>query len=153
VERRHRRSANSGNRSIRGLGYNRIQQPKLAGNIYHDGQRELPYVNPNADTHSYPDTYTYTDTDTYTYTDTHSDTDTNSNTDANSNTNANPDADTYTDTYRYTDSNCHSHGNCYADSYGYADTWTDYSLSTTTDDRSYQGSQHTVQFHSTSKRH
>jgi len=41
----------------------------------------------------------------------------------------------------------------YIDSYTYAYARTDYSLSTNTDDLPYQGSQHTVQFHSTSKPH
>ena len=93
----------------------------------------MRYINP------YTHSYCYTNCNPYSY--------------SNSNTNTNRNGDPNS----YTDPNCHSNGNPYSyadiDSDGYAHTGTDYSLSTITDDRSYQGSQHTVQFHGTSKRH
>ena len=67
--------------------------------------------------------------------------------------NANSNSDSAT-THTY--ANCNNDTNIHrtdSDSYAYAYTNTDYSLSTITDDRPYQGSQHTVQFHGTSKRH
>jgi len=51
-----------------------------------------------------------------------------------------------TDTY----ANCNNDTTSYGDTNSY--THTGYSLSTIDDDRSYQGSQHAVEFHSTSKR-
>ena len=47
----------------------------------------------------------------------------------------------------------HSNCNSDTDADGYFYTRTDYSLSTIGDDRPYQGSQHTVQFHGAGKRH
>ena len=52
--------------------------------------------------------------------------------------------------------NCDSastHTHTYDDTDGYSYTRTDYSLSAIPDDRSYQGSQHTVQFHGTGQPH
>jgi len=105
VERRHRRSANIGNSSLRWLDFNRIQQPKLTGNIYHHGQRVLSIG--NTDTHSY----------CYTSCNPHSDSD------SNCNTNTNAYAITYSDsnTYGNTDSNCYSNSNAYPDADCYSD--------------------------------
>ena len=57
--------------------------------------------------------------------------------------------------HRDTYANCDSNGHLYtdSDSHGFAYINTGDSLSTVTDDRPYQGCQHTVQFHGTSKRH
>ena len=52
-----------------------------------------------------------------------------------------------TDSY----ANCNNNPDTY--SYGNTNTGTDYSLSTIPDDRPYEGSQHTVQFHSPGKSH
>ncbi len=119
------------------MDYNRVQQPKLAGNIHDDGERELRYA--NTDTHG--NIYTHTHTNCYTNCNPHSDSDRDTN--VNSNTNSNTDC--HSNTYIDTDPN--------ADSDGYSCTNTDYSLSTIPDDRPYRGSQHAVQFHGTSKRH
>ena len=65
----------------------------------------------------------------------------NINTNSHSNTNGDSNTDIYSDTY----SNCDIDPNSY--------TNTGYGLSTLTDNRPYQGSQHTIQFHGVSKRH
>jgi hypothetical protein len=88
------------------------------------------------------------------------------NADPNSNGEANSNGDFNSNTHSNTHFNANSHGhsdsastdtyaNAYGDSNADIDPYdnTDYSLSTVTDGRSYQGSQHTVQFHGTSKRH
>jgi len=115
------------------LGHYGVQQPKLAGNIYHHGERELRcanpythsywYANPNANTYTY--TYTYTDTDSdanpytnsnsnsYCYTDTDSDSAT-----TDIYTNAHSDSAS-TDTYGDTDTNSYNDTNSYGDTYTY----------------------------------
>jgi hypothetical protein len=102
----------------------------------------------NTDTDSYYDTHhnSYSDSDSTT-------TDTNAHSHSHSastdpNANCNPDsapADTYTP------SNYDPNG--HTNPYGYAYTGADCSMSTATDDRPYQGSQRTVQFHGTGKPH
>ena len=52
-----------------------------------------------------------------------------------------------------TDTNTYCNSNSDADAHGYAYTNADYSLSTLTDHRPYQGSQHTVKFHGISECH
>ena len=117
------------------MDYNRIQQPKFAGNIYHHGQRELP--NTNTNTHSDP----YADTNSNSYGHTNSDS-------ATTDTYANCDSDTnsYGDTYANANADSDSYGNTYTDTPATA-------CQRITDDRPYQGSQHTVQFHGTSQPH
>ena len=63
--------------------------------------------------------------------------------DGNANPNFNPDRHSYIDSD--TNGNPYTDANANADGY----TYTDDSLSTITDDRSYQGSRHAVQFHGT----
>jgi hypothetical protein len=86
------------------LDHYRIQQPKLAGNIYRDGERELRCAN------------TYTDSCCYTKP--------NADSDANCNNHTNSDC------YSNGNTNCHSdtNANAYIDSYTYTYTYADYSL-------------------------
>ena len=112
------------------MGHYRVQQPKLAGNLYHDWQRELP--DDNTYTHSYWDSncnsYSYANSTT-TYSNAHSApadsyTYINTSTNSDSDSNRHPDADTYCNTNIYTGTDC--------------------SMPATADDRPYQGTQHTV---------
>ena len=92
-----------------------VQQPKLAGNIYHHRQRELRYANtyPHAYCHTNPNAYG--DTYTYAYTNSHSYGD------------ADPNRDTYFNacTDPNSDIDGDANGNSYADSdsYWYTNTW------------------------------
>ena len=98
---------------------------------------------------TYPHSYCYTnsnangDTYTYVYTNSHSYGD------------VDPNRDTYFNacTHPHSDIDGDANSNSYADRNTYCYTNAGYSLSTINDDRSYQGSQHAVQFHGTSKRH
>ena len=101
----------------------------------------------NTDTHS--SYYTYANSDSYCHTNcnAHSDTIytyTQSDGNTNGDTNINSDS-------AATDTN--SYGDTYSNADRYSYTGTGDSLSTINDDRPYQGSQHAVQFHGTSKRH
>ena len=109
-----------------------------------------------ANTNSYCYTYLYADpnTNSHCYTDPHTDYHPYSHSaaaDTNSDTTS---PDTYADSASAdTNSYGDTYGNGDIDPYANTDTDTGYSLSTVSDDRPYQGSQHPVQFHGISKRH
>ena len=103
----------------------------------------MRYANTNPYSYWYSDPKAYGDTYTYAYTNCHFYGD------------ADPNRNTYFNAcaHRNSDIDGDPNSNSYADSDPYCYTYTGYSLPAIDNDRSYQGSQHAVQFHGTSKRH
>ena len=101
---------------------------------------------------TYPNPYCYSDGNSNPYGDTNTNSDSYRDAYSNGDCYANTNSDS-TPTDTYINSYCYTNGNSYRNADGYSYTRTNYSLSTITDDRPYQGFQHTVQFHGTSQRH